>query len=240
MMADTTQQPATEPRSDGPTDLRQDATAAVEASEERPRPPLPDADDVSNGRDSWTGDRERLREDLKTEYYKIADLVVGFDQRLLTIKGWGVTLSLASLGLGFQQGHYGLFLVAAASGLGFWIIEAVAKTHQIRYYPRMRDIECASYSLYRVISDEGAVTSPLIDWAWKTAPYRWKKYDPQFERPKRYGEDHGEDENMWRPQSRVVDTIRFSSVVFPHIIAVVGGLILFFLGLTDHLNGIKL
>lgn len=47
---------------------------------------------------------KRLHDDLHTEYTKLLDIVNGFDQRLLTVKGWGVTLSLASLGLGFQQG----------------------------------------------------------------------------------------------------------------------------------------
>jgi hypothetical protein len=32
----------------------------------------------------------------------------------------------------------------------------------------------------------------------------------------------------------------YSSVMFPHIIAVTGGLILFFLGLTNNLQGIEL
>lgn len=55
--------------------------------------------------------------------------ILGVDQ------GLGVTLSLASLGLGFQQDHYGLFLIAAVSGLAFWMVEAT-KGHQMRYYPR--------------------------------------------------------------------------------------------------------
>ena len=80
---------------------------------------------------------DRLHDDLQAEYAKLVDIVTGYDQRLLTIKGWGVTLSLASLGFGFQQGHYGLFLVAAASGLAFWAVEATTKIHQIHYYPRL-------------------------------------------------------------------------------------------------------
>src|SRR6185503_10660426 len=53
---------------------------------------------------------DRLHDDLQAEYAKLVDIVTTYDQRLLTIKGWGVTLSLASLGLGFQQNHYGLEL----------------------------------------------------------------------------------------------------------------------------------
>jgi hypothetical protein len=88
-----------------------------------------------------------LHDDLHAEHAKLTDIVSGFDERLLTIKGWGVTLSLASLAFGFQQDHYGLFLVAAVSGLAFWMLEAVTKGHQIRYYPRMGDIEWIAYEL---------------------------------------------------------------------------------------------
>ncbi len=110
-----------------------------------------------------------LHGDLQAEYFKIVDIVTAFDQRLLTIKGWGVTLSLASIGIGFQQRHYGLFLVAAISGLAFWLVEGVTKIHQMRYYPRMGDIEVAAYNLYRADTEDGPVSSPLIDWGWYTA-----------------------------------------------------------------------
>jgi hypothetical protein len=123
-----------------------------------PQPP-PDAEALA-----------RLHDDLGQEYYRLSAIVDGFDQRLLTIKGWGVTLSLASIGIGFQQDHYGLFLVATLSGLGFWIIEAVTKMHQMRFYPRMGDIEYACYQLYRVDTSEGPTSAPLLDWSWFTAP----------------------------------------------------------------------
>ncbi len=110
-----------------------------------------------------------LHDDLQAEYYKIADTVASFDQRLLTIKGWGVTFSLAAIALGFQQNHYGLFLVAAASGIAFWLIEGSTKLQQMRYYPRMGDIEVAAYDLYRADIERGPVSSPLIDWGWYTA-----------------------------------------------------------------------
>jgi hypothetical protein len=43
--------------------------------------------------------------------------------------------------VGFQYAHNGHFLVVALSGLGLWIIEAILKRHQIRFYLRIRDIE---------------------------------------------------------------------------------------------------
>lgn len=68
---------------------------------------------------------------LLKEYYTIIDIVKDFDKNLLTVKGWGVTLSLAGLGIGFQYQHSGLFIVAAISSLSFWAIEGVIKRHQI-------------------------------------------------------------------------------------------------------------
>ena len=45
-----------------------------------------------------------LREDLSKEYYALLGVVSSYDGWLLIVKGWSVTLSLAALGLGFQQG----------------------------------------------------------------------------------------------------------------------------------------
>jgi len=47
--------------------------------------------------------------------------------------------------VGFQYAHYRYYLVAALSGLGFWIIEAIVKRHQMRFYLRMRDIGVRQY-----------------------------------------------------------------------------------------------
>jgi hypothetical protein len=66
---------------------------------------------------STEGDPKALREDLNAEYLAIAKLVSEFDGRLMIVKGWSVALSLASLGLAFQQGHYALFVLTSATAL---------------------------------------------------------------------------------------------------------------------------
>jgi hypothetical protein len=71
-----------------------------------------------------------------------------------------------------QQKHYGLFLVAAISGLAFWLLEATVKMHQICFYPRMRDIEVIAYDLFGVGGHNGPVSSPLINWGFDTAGAR--------------------------------------------------------------------
>lgn len=103
----------------------------------------------------------------KDEYFALVKSVADFDQRLLTVKGWGVTLSLAALGLGFQYRAYGFFLIAAASSLAFWIIEHAAKRHQMRHYVRIREIEVNQY--LRAGADRHTISSPRIDWSWHTA-----------------------------------------------------------------------
>jgi hypothetical protein len=181
-------------------------------------------------------DASSLHDDLRAEYFALADLVTSFDQRLLTIKGWGVTLSLATLAAGFQQGHYGLFLVAALSGLAFWIVEGTTKLHQMRYYPRMGDIEVAMYDLYRAETPSGPVSSPLIDWSWYTAKRRLRggpaKGDPRV--PVRWP-----DENELSRFGRVrYHPLWFPHVVFPHLASLVAGASLFVIGLLGYLGPI--
>ena len=193
--------------------------------------PLETVDSPAAARDSSV-----LHDDLNTEYFTIVDRVSSFDERLLTIKGWGVTLSLASLGLGFQQDHYGLFLVAAISGLAFWIVEGTTKFHQMRFYPRMRDIEVAMFDLYRVETPAGPVSSPLLDWSWLTAAQRLRggptQGDPRI--PNRHPD---ESQRTWFGHVRH-SPLWFPHVVFPHLVSVVVGGTLFLIGLLGYLGPI--
>ncbi len=108
-----------------------------------------------------------LREDLSKEYYALVGVVSDFDARQLVIKGWSVTLSLAALGLGFQQQHYALFGLASLTALGFWFLDLLVKRFQVRYYPRMRDIEYVASRLNSItVPGIGQVSSPRIDMYW--------------------------------------------------------------------------
>ena len=106
---------------------------------------------------------------LDREYAELARTVSEYDGRIITVKGWSVTVSIAALGLGFQQGHAALFLLAALTGLAFWAIEAMVKRHQVRYYPRMRQIEAWRARTSDVSIDDAVASSPRIDWAWTMA-----------------------------------------------------------------------
>ena len=112
----------------------------------------------------------RLRDDLSKEYYAILDVVSSYDGWLLIVKGWSVTLSLAALGLGFQQRHYALFFLAAVTGAAFWLLDGLMKGYQYRYYVRMREIEYTAYLINRValggLYGEKEISAPRIDMTW--------------------------------------------------------------------------
>jgi len=172
-----------------------------------------------------THDPKRLLDDMSKEYYAIVDIVSGFDQRLMTIKGWSVTVSLAALGLAFQQGHYALFGLAAGTGLVFWIIDILTKRHQIRYYPRMRNIEVTAFELNNVkLGDKQILSAPRVDWTWSLPA---KDLDPDLrdKQPVPYTQDEV------RKLRRRVPWL--GNVMLPHLVAVVLGLVLFVLAVLN-------
>lgn len=151
------------------------------------------------------------------EYYKLVDIVGSFDARLLTVKSWGVTLSLAALGLGFQFSTAGYFLVSAFSALAFWLIEAAMKGHQMQHYPRMREIEVLRASPHLSGSPS---SSPQIDWCWTQARYLLKGASSHkfFLPPERRGTN-----------PYYINRFILPTVMLPHLITIILGLLLFYL-----------
>jgi hypothetical protein len=171
---------------------------------------------------------------LLKEYYTLVEIVTEFDRRLTTVKSWGVTLSLASLGFGFQYKHYGFFIIAAASGLAFWCIEAAIKKHQMRYYPRMREIEVIRYQQ----EPEGntIASTPRIDWSWSQAERELNKG------PNELSNEEGQQRLMKPPKlrgkSRGYRWIWLAAhVSLPHALSLVLGIVLFFLAYYCQLKG---
>lgn len=167
-------------------------------------------------------------EALLKEYYEILKIVGDFDARLLTVKGWGVTLSLAALAAGFQYGHYGMFLIAALSGVGFWVIEGDMKRHQMRYYLRMREIEVLQYQR---ASDEDskAYSTPRIDSSWSYAGVLYTAKQKTEYRPLSVGGPRKSYRLAWF----------FPHVFLPHLISVVAGLLLLALGAIGFFGNMK-
>ena len=146
--------------------------------------PADEAREPSDALPELTAREQALREDLNREYYAILGVVSDFDARQMVIKGWSVTLSLAALGLGFQTQHYALFGLAAMTAFGFWFLDLLVKQFQVRYYPRMRDIELVASKLNgTTLPGIGQVSSPRVDmyWSYRGQPSKrdWRGDEPE-------------------------------------------------------------
>ncbi len=153
------------------------------------------------------------------EYLKIVDIVAQFDARILTVKGWGVTLSLVAIGLGFKEKLWGYFVVAVISGIAFWTIEYSMKGHQMRYYPRMREIEHVCAQVY-TNHNKNIALAPRIDVSWEYSKDILNgKLDPTTA-AKRPPQLRGEYEyfGTWRRAF-------LKHVMMPHILSVLFGLL---------------
>ena len=130
-------------------------------------------------------DPKLLREDLAKEYYEVLGVVSNYDGWLLIVKGWSVTLSLAALGLGFQQRHYAFFGIAAVTGAAFWYLDGLMKGYQYRYYVRMREIEYTAYLINRVhlrgLYEENEISAPRIDMTWTFTGFPQNKDGTEWE-----------------------------------------------------------
>ncbi len=169
--------------------------------------------------------RDMNDEALLREYYEILKIVSEFDARIMTVKGWGVTLGLAALAWGFQYRHYGLFLVAALSGLGFWIIEGTIKRHQMRYYLRMREIEVLEYER-GTDEAEKLFSSPRIDSSWSYAGVLYEGKQWSTDRPI----------SVQGPRRSYRFAWFLPHVFLPHLITVAAGLVLLLLGVRGSLG----
>lgn len=139
---------------------------------------------------------------MSDEYGHLIGIILKFDENLLLIKGWGVTFGLATIALAFKEKSRGLFLLAAISGLCFWIIEAEVKWHQSNYYYRMNQIEYSCQKDYqKEIKLNLKTVCPKIDWSWREA----RALSTPF----------------IEPEGEVVKLkevpIRFWSYIFPHV-----------------------
>ena len=79
---------------------------------------------------------------LKDEYLLLQKFYEDFDGRIITVKGWSATIGMAAIGGGFYQSRY-LWLFAAGAAAVFWLVEALWKSFQYMYAPRIAEIESA-------------------------------------------------------------------------------------------------
>jgi hypothetical protein len=200
-----------------------------------------------------------LREDLSKEYYALLNVVSNYDGWLLIVKGWSVTLSLAALGLAFQQGHYALFLLAAVTGAAFWLLDGLMKGYQYRYYVRMREIEYTAYLINSVALGgeygDQKISAPRIDMTWgfkgfpdKPEPGSHKHAEQpnndhyDAEEPNKDHDDWRADEPWRRSPQKIDRDLRhrwwWANVMLPHVLAVGLGAVLFIIFAALNASGV--
>src|SRR6266496_4855178 len=80
---------------------------------------------------------------LKDEYVMLQNLYEDFDSKGLTIKGWSITVALATIGSGLLSNRNVLLLVAFAVALMFWYLEAYWRGLAYFFAVRIQNIEQA-------------------------------------------------------------------------------------------------
>jgi hypothetical protein len=139
---------------------------------------------------------------LKDEYLLLQKAYEDLDVRLMTIKGWGATVAITAIGLGFYQNPY-LWLFAAGASIVFWYLEATWKVYQYNYGPRIQTLENA---------------------------FRWKHFNEiaPFQIAKSWWEAD-ERRRERRRQLPFLDTMFKPSVSFPHVVTASVSVVLFVL-----------
>jgi hypothetical protein len=156
-----------------------------------------------------SSERDKKLGFLKDEYLLIQKLYEDFDTRIMTIKGWSATIGLVAIGGGFYYSPY-LWLFAAGIGLVFWTLEATWKSFQYNYSDRIELLEAGFRS-----GDIDKIKPFQIYTAWGEA-FQSKGYIEV-----------------------IVGNMGLLLVLFPHIVPVVAGPIIFFLNMHFHFAGNK-
>ena len=84
---------------------------------------------------------DQLRSALQAEYLHLQKAVEDMDARAVTIKAWSISFSLAAVAGAFASKAASVLLLACASAVLFWWLEARWKTFQDAYYGRIDAIE---------------------------------------------------------------------------------------------------
>jgi hypothetical protein len=142
---------------------------------------------------------------LKDEYLLLQKSYEDFDTKIMTIKGWSATVGIAAIGGGFYYSRF-LWLFAAGVCLIFWVLEALWKSFQYNYAPRI------------ILLEEAFRTGDVDD----IAPFQV------------YGAWYEAFQSAGYIQTMLAE-MRLFLVFFPHVVPCLAGPILFLLDLKLQL-----
>jgi hypothetical protein len=85
-----------------------------------------------------TPSQRDARDDLLVEYYKLIDIIQGYDPYFITIKSWSATLGSLAVGTSFTRPAIAVPILSAAIllSMSFWIVEARFKILQLNHVIR--------------------------------------------------------------------------------------------------------
>lgn len=86
---------------------------------------------------------EKRREALREEYFKVVDILQGYDPYFLSIKNWGVTAIGVAATIGLANKVPGAFLLVSFIAAGFWLTETRFKLLQLGHTLRAAELEQA-------------------------------------------------------------------------------------------------
>ncbi len=87
----------------------------------------------------------RLTDQLWNEYALVLGIYEGFNDQVLVLKGWSVTVGIAALIAAYKTGAVVasrvVVFIATASAVPFWLLETQWKLYQSAYLARLQVIE---------------------------------------------------------------------------------------------------
>jgi hypothetical protein len=86
---------------------------------------------------------ETVREALREEYFKVIDILQGYDPYFLSIKNWGVTAIGLAATIGLANKAPIVFLLISFIAVGFWLTEVRFKLLQLGHTLRATELEQA-------------------------------------------------------------------------------------------------
>ncbi|MEP1698309.1 MAG: hypothetical protein ABJJ69_17370 [Paracoccaceae bacterium] len=144
-------------------------------------------------------DKDQKQEQLAQEYMQLQKTVEEFDGKALTIKAWSVTLSAAGVVAAYVESKQEVLLVAAASAIIFWLVEALWKTNQNAFYSRLYENEEAFQG-----KTEGVLPFQIAH-SWSRS---WR---------------------AGRKERKMLQVMAWPHVFLPHVVVAAGGMVLYFL-----------
>ena len=135
---------------------------------------------------------------LSQEYFEIMKVISNYDNILMIIKGWSITIGIALIGYSLKYNKRSILLVCAFCALCFAFVDAKFKEYQTNYYGRMQTIENCIHDKQKI--DDVNECKPLF------VHQSWEREDEK---------------------SSIIDEAHLSNIYIPHFFIIIISILLF-------------